>query len=70
MVNVWPAMLRVPDRGRLEGVSSNVNVTGPGPAPFGPDVMCTQAVGEAAVHGHPGLVMTATEPEPPPHGTF
>ena len=65
MANAWPAMLTVPDRGRLEGVSSAVNATVPAPVPAWPEVMRTHEIDEAAVQVHPGLVPTATEPDPP-----
>jgi hypothetical protein len=64
-VKVWPAMVTVPDRGRLEGVSSTTNATVPGPAPAWPAVMRTQGIDEAAVQVHPVLVLTATAPGPP-----
>ncbi len=65
MANVWPAMLSVPDRGRLVGVPSAVNATVAAPVPLWPEVMCTHDVDEAAAQGHPALVLTATEPDPP-----
>ena len=64
-VNVWPAMLSVPDRGWLDGVSSAVNATVPGPEPVWPAVRCTHGIDEVAAQVHPGLVVTATEPGPP-----
>ena len=70
MANVWPARLSVPDRGRLEGVSSAVNATAAAPAPLWPEVMRTHDIGEVAVQVHPALVLTATTPDPPPQGTF
>ena len=69
-MNVWPAMLTVPDRGWLEGVSSAVNATVPGPVPLWPAVRRTHGIDEAAVQTHPGLVVTATEPDPPKYGRF
>jgi hypothetical protein len=69
-VNVWPAMLTVPDRDRLEGVSSAVNATVPGPEPLWPAVRRSHESDEAAVQGHPALVFTATEPGPPKYGRF
>ena len=65
MANVWPAMLTVPDRGRLDGVSSAVNVTVPGLVPLWPEVMRTHDSDEVAVQVHPMPVLTATEPDPP-----
>lgn len=65
MANVWPAMLTVPDRGRLEGVSSAVNPTVPGPVPLWPEAMRTHEIDEVDVQVHPALVLTATEPGPP-----
>ena len=70
MANVWPAMLSVPDRGRLVGVPSEVNATVPAPVPLWPEVMCTHDVDEAAAQMHPALVLTATAPGPPKWGTF
>ena len=70
MANVWPAMLSVPDRGRLVGVPSAVNATVLAPVPLWPEVMCTHDVGEVAVQVHPALVPTATETDPPKKGTF
>jgi len=69
-VNVWPAMLTVPDRGWLDGVSSAVNATVPGPVPLWPAVRCTQEIDEVAAQVHPGPVLTATEPGPPKYGRF
>lgn len=65
MANVCPAMFTEPERGRLEGVSSTVNATVPAPVPVWPAVMRTHGIDEAAVHAHPALVLTATEPGPP-----
>jgi hypothetical protein len=65
MANGRPATLTVADRGRLEGVSSAVNTAGPGPVPLWPDVKRTHGIDEVAAQVHPGLVATATEPDPP-----
>ena len=61
-------MLTAPDRPRLEGVSSAVNVAAPGPAPLSPAVMRTHGTAEAAVQVQPGAVLTAKETDPPAQG--
>jgi hypothetical protein len=70
MANVWLATLIDPDRGRLEGVSSAVNVRVPGPVPLWPDVMWIHGSDALAVQAHPGLVLTAMEAGPPKYGAW
>lgn len=70
IVNAWPAMLSIPDRGWLVGVPSTMKPTTPGPVPLWADVMRAHGTAAAAVQAHPGPVLTVTEPGPPWLGTL
>src|SRR5215218_9327611 len=64
IVNVWPAMVRVPDRDPPVCAAA-VNATLPGPLPVVPDVMVNQLALLAAVHGQEGPAVMPTAPAPP-----
>jgi hypothetical protein len=64
-VNVWPAIVSVPDRA-APMFAATLNATVPLPGAGGPDVIAIQPAFDAAVHGQlAALAVTATEPVPP-----
>jgi hypothetical protein len=64
---VWPLIVNEPDRaGPVLAVTANC--TCPSPAPDALDVIAIQGAFDAADHGHPAPVRTATVLAPPPAG--
>jgi len=61
-VNVWPAIVSVPVRDTAEVFAPTPYVTVPSPVPFAPLVTDSHAVLVVAVHVHPALAVTATDP--------
>lgn len=61
-VNVRPPIVRWPVRFG-PSFAATLNVTLPLPLPPGPDVTVSHAASLVAVHGQPGLVLTATVPD-------
>jgi hypothetical protein len=69
-VKVWPAMVIVPVRWVDSGFAATEYATDPLPSPGDPEVTRIQASLLAAVHWHPAVVMTETEPAPPSEFTL
>ena len=63
-VNVWPAMLRVPERAPPL-LAATLKVMGPFPLLLLPEVTLTQPALLLAVQAQPGPTDTATVPVPP-----
>jgi len=63
-VNVWPAMVRVPERAPPV-LAATLNPTEPFPLPFAPEVTATHPALLLAVQVQPLPVDTATVPVPP-----
>ena len=61
-VNGWLAIVSVADRGALLEFDVALNVTGPVPLPFAPDVIVNQFAGLLAVHPQPVAALTVTDP--------
>jgi hypothetical protein len=64
-VTGWPPTIRVPVR-NAPALAPIENETVPLPAPLLPDVMTSHGASLTAVHAHPAVAVTATEPVPPP----
>src|SRR5258708_7960751 len=63
-VNVWPAMVSVPDRSGPGLAVTEYNTT-PLPVPDAPAVIDIKFAFDAAVHTHPFSAITFTMPRPP-----
>ena len=63
-VNVWPAMVRMPER-TPPVLAATLNVTEPSPLPLAPEVTVTHAGLLSAVQAQPVPADTATVPVPP-----
>ena len=63
-VNVWPAIVRVPERAS-PGLTATLNATGPSPLPLEPEVMVTHDALLPAVQAQLVPAETTTVPVPP-----
>ena len=63
-LNVWPAMVRVPERAPPV-LAATLNVTEPFPLPLAPAVTVTHPASLLAVQAQPVPAETATVPVPP-----
>ena len=63
-MNVWPAMVRVPERAPPV-LAATLNATAPFPLPLAPEVTVTHPAPLLAVQAQPLPADTATVPVPP-----
>ena len=63
-VNVWPAMVRLPERA-APVLAATLYVTDPSPLPLAPEVTVTHAAPLLAVQAQPVPADTAIVPVPP-----
>ena len=61
-VNVWPAIVSVPERGDVSVLAATENCTVPLPVPDAPAVTVSHETLATAVHAHPAVVVTSTDP--------
>lgn len=68
-VNVWPAIVAVPDRVVVAVFAAMLRLTVPLPEPLAPPVTVIQDALLPAVHEHPAGAVTLTVPVPPAAGS-